>query len=67
MGAYAHPVLCHSLHGHCAASQQAGDVRRQQFVEKDTLTHPEIRQGMVIHPHTTAQPAVGIVCLAQPC
>ena len=37
----------------------------QQLVQGPLVRHPEVRQHMVIDRYTTAQPAVGIVLLAQ--
>ena len=60
-----HPVLRQHIERHQAFGHQGGNALSQQPLEHTTMRRAKIRQRVVVHRHSAAQPAVGQMLLAQ--
>ena len=64
--AHARPILGHPRHRDNPALQQRGNRLRQQIVERGLMRDAEITQRVVIHRDPAAQPAIGVMAVAEP-
>jgi hypothetical protein len=61
-----HPILRQRLQIDEAGLRQRRQMLAEQPVQQIGATDPEIRQHVIVHRHSAAQPAIGVVALAQP-
>jgi len=66
LGAHAHAVMGHPVHADQALRQQGCHAASELTVQPLGMLDPEVAQGVVVDAHPAAQPAVGIVAVAQP-
>jgi len=66
MGPHAHAVVGHAVHADQALRQQTHHAARELAVQPLRVRDPEVAQRVVVHSHPAAQPAVGVVAVAQP-
>ena len=64
-GAHPDPVVGHPLQGQLAAREERREGLLEEPLEERRLGHPEVGEGVVVDAHPAAQPAVGVVLLAQ--
>ncbi len=67
MGTHAHAVMGHPVHADQALRQQGCHVAGQLRVEPLRVHEPKVAQRVVVYADPTAQPAVGVLTVAQPC
>ena len=65
-GPHPQPILTDPLHAHQLAFHQHRQHLRHQSVQGLLMRHPKIAQGVIVHPDSTTQPAIGILRLAPP-
>jgi hypothetical protein len=65
-GPHPQPVLRHHVQRHQPAVEQRHHAGGQLCLQPRRVLGAEVRQRVVVHPHPAADPAVGIVALAQP-
>ena len=64
-GADPRAILCHTSHAHHTVVDQDRDGPRQQLIERRAVRHPKVAQRVMVDRLSGAQPAVGVVHLAQ--
>ena len=66
MGTHAHAVVGHPVHADQPLRQQSCHAAGELAVQPLRVLDPEVAQRVVVDTHPAAQPAVGIVAVAQP-
>jgi hypothetical protein len=67
VGAHAHAVLRHARQADRSGCGQGGHVVGEQVVHQGFVAGAKVVERVVVHRDAPADPAVGIVLLAQPC
>ena len=65
MGPHAHAVVGHAVHADQALRQQTRHAAGELPVQPLRVLDPEVPQRVVVDSHPAAQPAVGVVAVAQ--
>ena len=66
MGTHAHAVVGHSVHADQALRQQTRHAAGELAVQPLRVRDPKVAQRVVVDAHPAAQPAVGVIVVAQP-